>query len=162
MLRKTHAFHVALPVLAFAILAFTAVSVPADEPQSAEVTSAGSAAAATAQTAAPAPPPRPLTPEEAALQAITAEGQALVADYLAQGEADPSRMEQVQREITRVKTETRVRYLRALVDFARQRGDERALQEAQAALEATLRPPVPAVVPNDREQTDLKAREVRR
>ena len=36
------------------------------------------------------------------------------------------------------------------------------MQEAQLALDHLLHPPVPAAVPNDREQSDLKAREVRK
>ncbi len=146
---------------ALALLATLAWPALADEPPS-TVTRAEAGAAVPADPSVAAPPPRSLTPEELALQQIVAEGQALVASLLAQGEADPSRMPQTQRDIARAKAETRVRFLQALVDFARQRGDERALQEAQAALEATLRPPTPGPVVTDREQTDPKAQEVRR
>ena len=104
--------------------------------------------------------PRPLTPEEAALQAIDAEGQALVASLLAVGVADPSRMEEVQQQIQKVKRETRIRLLEAKADFARDRGDDQGLIEARKALEALLHPEPPVPVPNNRPLPDTKAQEV--
>ena len=154
----------ALTILSLPILAIAAPPAAADEPQARALNGAAVADTLTraVDPATMPPPPRPLTPREAALRQIVADGQARVAALLAQGQADPSRLEQVQVEIGRVKAETRLRFLQAIVDFARQGGDERELLEAETALEAALHPPVPAPVPNDRAQTDPTAREVRR
>ena len=103
---------------------------------------------------------RPLTADELALQAIVTEGQARVAALLARGQADPSRMDEIQREIGRVKADTNVRFLQAKADFARARADEAELQEAQQALEMVLNPPAPAPATDARAGDAAKGREV--
>lgn len=174
----SHLIHGARPVIALLSLAVIVTAAPA--PYAAEpvvqgdvtsggvpgaVRSGGDAQAAPAMPAAPgAPAPiRPLSPDEEALRQILSEGQARVAALLADGQGvDGDRMQQVQKEIVKVKTETRIRFLRAKLELARRDGDETELAATQRALELTLDPPAPAPVPSDRAGNDAKAREVSR
>lgn len=119
--------------------------------------------AATAEPGAgPAPlPQRASSGEEAALQVITAEGQARVAELVARMQVEPERAEEIQQQIVQVKFDARVRFLQAKIEFARQSGDQPGLQAAQAALTALLDPPPPQTVPTERERPEHTSEEVR-
>lgn len=175
MSRQIFGVRPVIALLSFAVLVTAASSLPAAEPVvQGDVTAGGvpgaiqtraDAQAAPAVPAAPGVPVpiRAFSPDEAALRQILSEGQARVAALLAAGQGiDGDRMQQIQKEIVKVKSETRIRFLRARVELARRDGDEPELAAAQRALELTLNPPAPSPVSNDRAGNDPKAREVAR
>jgi hypothetical protein len=172
---QIHGARPVVALLSLVVFATAATSLPAAEPVVQGDVTAGAAPGlvqkgddariAPAMPAAPgAPAPvRPLSPDDEALRQILSEGQARVAALLAEGQGvDGARMQQVQKEIVKVKTETRIRFLQAKLELARRDGDEPELAAAQQALELTLNPPAPAPVPSDRAEKDPKAREVSR
>ena len=164
-----------ITLLSFAVLMTAASSLPAAEPVvQGDVTAGGVPGVVQTRAdvqAAPAVPASPgvsapihaLSPDEEALRQILSEGQARVAALLADGQGvDGGRMQQIQKEIVKVKSETRIRFLQAKVELARRDGDEPELAAAQQALELTLNPPAPAPAPSDRAEKDPKTREVAR
>jgi hypothetical protein len=95
------------------------------------------------QPAAPAPAP---TAEEQTLAAIQEQGQQRVAQVLQsmQGMQPGPAMEALQAQIVQIKTDTYVRFLSAIAEFARARGDESAALGAEKIIEQVLHPQAPA------------------
>ena len=102
----------------------------------------------------------PLTREEQALVAIQEEGQRRVAAIVEsmRGMATGPEFEALQAQILQIKTETYVRFLTAISEFARARGDETAALEAERIKEQILhpQPSVQPAAPQTPEKTEVR------
>jgi hypothetical protein len=87
----------------------------------------------------------PLTEEEMALLSIQADGQRQVEEIVQsmQGVTAGPAFEEFQARIVRIKLETYVRFLTAIAEFARARGDEPAALESERIIEQVLHPQPP-------------------
>lgn len=133
------------PVVEAGIAPGAAAPAATIDPASVAGPGAAGAAAPVPSVARPAPAPGS---EEAVLEEIMAESRAEVAalgERLAAA-SDPQEQLRLQHAIVQAKTDARLRFLQAKVDFARERGDEAAAQEALLVRDHVVNPPKPAPV----------------